>query len=49
MFEFNHKVQETGRIPRPVARDNLVGSSSAFCVCVCAVHTYGALAQVHGN
>ena len=38
MFEFNYKVQETGHIPRPVALDNLLGSSSIFFMCVPYVH-----------
>ena len=35
---FYHKSAKTGHIPKPVALDDLVGSSSAFCACVPYIH-----------
>ena len=43
---FTTKVQETGHRPRPAALDDLVGSSSDFCVCVpyvCIVYLHKCL------
>ena len=45
-LNFTTECAKTGGIPRPAALDDLVGSSSAFCVCVlyiCTVHSHKCL------